>query len=196
MTRAPRQTRTASDASQWALRDRSGVGMAAEAQGQDAAAAGAVDPRAMIDDFTASLADIEMDDASREQFGAQFEQAMLDAAANPKADSGLERSDWLQAVDMLRQMGVVDADESNALVRQLDEAMRPLQKRNVQIALEFSRRCAEDGEEKALEWFRAQSLSTADEASQSPAHTTQNNLPQGDSILNSRSRRPRGPPVR
>lgn len=195
MSRAPRPTRPASDASQWMLRDRSG---AAQADGGPAGTdtSEALDPQSLIDTFTASLQDVEMDEGQRQQFGAQFEQAIRDAAANPKADTALERSDWLQAVDVLRQMGVVDENESNALVRQLDQAMQPLQRRNVQLAMEFSRRCEQDGEEQALEWFRAQTLTEGGASSEAPGHSTRSDLPQGDTILNSRSRRLRGPPAR
>jgi hypothetical protein len=199
MQKPPRRTSTAANtaASNWALRDRSVLDAAGEEVGQEAPVA-ANDTQALIDDFDASLQDdADLDQEGRQFLSQQFKAAIQDAASNGGTSRPLERSDWLETLEVLRDMGVVDEDESNTLVRQLDQALQPLQRRNVQVALEFSRRCNEQDEQSALEWLRAQTAE-APKAQQpsSPPSPQLKHAASGDTVTQSRSRRLRGPPVR
>jgi hypothetical protein len=199
MQKPPRRTSTAASTatSNWGLRDRSVLDGSGEGSGQQASPA-ADDTQALINDFDASLqADADLDQEGREFLSQQFRTAVREAASSGATSRPLERSDWLETLEALRDMGVVDEDESNTLVRQLDQALQPLQSRNVQVALEFSRRCSEQDEQGALEWLRAQTAE-APKAQQpsSPPSPQLKHAASGDTVTQSRSRRLRGPPVR
>jgi hypothetical protein len=158
------------------------------------AAPAAADPQALVDDFIASLGEFGLDREEQEFLGRHFDQVVHDAAAHPGASEPLTRSDWLQAVDVLKRAGAVDEVEGNELVRKLDEAMQPLQKRNVRLALEFSRRYEQD-RDQALEWYRGQvAAAEATEAATPPQPAPTPFVPGVDLITSSRSRRLRGPP--
>lgn len=138
--------------------------------------------------------DISDEDAADLQ--QQFRRA-FDEAADQGSQVQLERSDWIETIEVLLQGGLIDEDESNRLVRQLDAALQPLQRREIRLAAEFSERCKTEGTEKALEWFRRESAKTqdADPANVIPAEFADRPSPAGDSIIRSRSRRLRGPPA-
>lgn len=183
---------------QWSLRDRSHVGHAGlgghEPVGGET---GVCDPQAMIDEFSKSLKDSGLSAEQQQELSEEFAHAMQQAAENPGAAPPLERSDWIEAVDLLQQMGAVDEAQGIELVRKLDQAMAPLQKRNVQLALEFGRRVEEQGEEAALAWFKEQSTEMVEAqqgAADAPSLVTDPRFPGGNLITQSRSRRLRGPP--
>jgi hypothetical protein len=200
MSKSPthKSSKDANAGLQWALRDRSGGegGPTASQPGADKAVP--TDPQGMIDAFTESLRGSDLDAEQQRLLGDHFGEVMREAAANPGSAAPLERSDWLDAVEVLRGMGAIDESQGADLIRKLDHAMRPLQKRNVQLAMEFSRRVQEDGEEEALSWFRAQSAAEAsdDAGAASPPSGNERVLPAGNVVTQSRSRRLRGPPGR
>ena len=75
---------------------------------------------------------------------------------------------------------------------------QPLQRRESQLAIEFSRRLQTDGEEKALAWFRkeAAALNNAPEGERAaPTRPSADVSPLRSETIHSRSRRLRGPPV-
>ena len=192
MAKAPTSQRPADGSIDWALRDRSETGGTSEP-------ASLTGPQALQDGFAASMRDSGLDREEQEFLGAYFDEVVQQAAA--KAESGeagmvsLERSDWLQAVEVLKQAGALDDAQAGDLVRKLDDALQPLRRRNVQLAVEFSRRFAEDGEQ-ALAWYREQVSkdAAADTPSASPIPMGQD-VPHGlNMITTSRSRRLRGPP--
>lgn len=188
----------ASSGMQWSLRDRSQVGHAGlgghEPVGREA---GVCDPQAMIDEFSKSLKDSGLNAEQQQELSEEFAHAMQQAAENPGAAPPLQRSDWIEAVDLLQQMGAVDEAQGIELVRKLDQAMAPLQKRNVQLALEFGRRVEEQGEVAALAWFKEQSVEAeqSQDVANAPSLATDARLPGGNVITQSRSRRLRGPPA-
>ena len=144
--------------------------------------------------------DPSIDPASREHFQKQFEQALDQAAADPVPVGALpDRATWLDAIEMLRQSGAVEEGEVNNLVRQIDQALEPLQRRESQLALEFSRRIREEGQERALAWFREQSARVTEDngaATLIPGSSSDLSPRIGSDVVNSRSRRLRGPPQR
>ncbi|MBD7987303.1 hypothetical protein H9645_04605 [Luteimonas sp. Sa2BVA3] len=193
MAKAPTSQRPGDASFDWALRDRS------EAAGAVAEPAPLTGTQALHEGFVASMRDSGLDREEQEFLGAYFEDVVQQAAA--RAESGepgmasLERSDWLQAVEVLKQAGALDDSQAGELVRKLDDALQPMRTRNVQLAMEFSRRYAEDGEQ-ALAWYREQ-VSKADAAEASPASPLPagQDVPHGlNMITTSRSRRLRGPP--
>lgn len=104
-----------------------------------------------------------------------------------------ERGEWVATVDALIQSGALEQDSGDALVRQFDEAMAPMQDPKVQRAFELAQRIERDGEAKAREWLANQE--EADEAERQQASENDRDvLPQPASITRSRSRRLRGPP--
>lgn len=136
-----------------AFRDRSaGAGLGASAHGE-----APVDTDAFADELmTAISADSGL--SANDLGSLRFElKSALDQALEHPSEAGPPRhSEWVVAVEALQQIGAVSADETNELIRRLDAAMQPLQQDNVQRALEFGRRCREDGEQSALQWLRSQ----------------------------------------
>src|SRR5690606_21791911 len=136
----------------------------------------------------------------REELARVFEQALQDASTSPQsaASDAFDTSTWRETVEMLLQGGFVEQGEADHLIRSLNEALAPLQRRESRLAMEFSRRVETDGQEKALEWFRQASKAGQEPAAArvsgaaAPERTT--GSPLRVDTVNSKSRRLRGPP--
>lgn len=157
----------------------------------------------LMQQFDAALQELQndpsLDRETRDFLRQQFTQALQGAATGdiPLATVP-DRSMWMDAVQALQAGGAVSEDEVNDLIRQINQALQPLQRRESQLAIEFSRRLQSEGEEKALAWFRKESGKTPDGAttervSAPPPSADVSPLLRGD-VVNSRSRRLRGPP--
>lgn len=168
-----------------------------------AAAAGA-DLKAGMDDFLRQLdsalrEDPSLDRDARDALMQQFEGAM--SATNggaPSIAALADRSLWVDAVQSLQSSGAMSESEANDLIRQINQALQPLQRRESQLAIEFSRRLQTEGEEKALAWFRkeAASLNNAPDAERAASTRPSAEVsPLRSETIHSRSRRLRGPPV-
>ncbi len=168
-----------------------------------AAGAGA-DLKAGMEDFlrqldTALREDPSLDRDARDALMQQFEGAM--SAGNggaPSIAALADRSLWVDAVQSLQSSGAMGESEANDLIRQINQALQPLQRRESQLAIEFSRRLQTEGEEKALAWFRkeAATLNNSPEAERAaaPVRPSADVSPLRSEVVNSRSRRLRGPP--
>ena len=136
----------------------------------------------------------------REELARVFEQALQDASASSQstASDAFDTSTWRDTVEMLLQGGFVEQGEADHLIRSLNEALAPLQRRESRLAMEFSRRVETEGQEKALEWFRQASKageeSTTTRAPGAAPPDTAAGAPLRADTVNSRSRRLRGPP--
>ncbi|NZA26793.1 hypothetical protein H0E84_10395 [Luteimonas sp. SJ-92] len=136
-----------------------------------------------------------LDPESCEELGQMFQQALEDAAASPDPGAMPDRASWMQAVEALQRSGDVDGDEVNDLIRRLNEALEPLERRESRLAIEFSRKMAAEGEAAALAWLRQQTDREKEDKAQEPAPFPRNDHPSlRDEVVNSRSRRLRGPP--
>lgn len=138
-------------------------------------------------------ADASLDDDMRALLRQQFALAMdagSDLAAAP------DRAVWMDAVQALQASGELADDDANAVIRQISAAMEPLQRRESRIALEFSRRLASDGEQSALAWFRSQSRQASEACADDARVAAASEVvrPLRGEVVNSRSRRLRGPP--
>jgi hypothetical protein len=136
----------------------------------------------------------DMDRDGVEFLLGHFREAVEQASLAPTLDQPKpDRAEWIRTLDALIGQNVLSEDERNALVRQLDAAIDPLQQPDAQVAMEFARRVQRDGETKALEWLREQRAASAADAVD-PAKSKAPLLPGRESITRSRSRRLRGPP--
>lgn len=142
--------------------------------------------------------DPALDEQIREQLEDEVRSALKEAAASPAAASVPGRADWMGAIETLKKVGDFEDGEANDLIRQLDGALQPLQKRESQLAIEFSRRLATDGQEKAIAWFQQASKEAAESQDDDSAGQPLDDNPASlrNEVVNSRSRRPRGPPRR
>ena len=108
----------------------------------------------------------------------------------------LDAKSWMATFDAI--VGdTLDEAERNAFVRQLNEAIEPLNEAGTKVALEFARRLQSDGEVAALDWLAEQRRAAEKEAAAaaSPGDRRSVPAPGPQTITRSRSRRLRGPPV-
>jgi hypothetical protein len=144
--------------------------------------------------------DMGIDRETLELLKAQFGNALreVEAQQSPGTEFAIpDRAQWMDAMEALQASGQVSEAEVNDLIRQVNQALQPLQRRESQLAIEFSRRIATDGQEKALEWFRRESAAgqSAEQEAQPrvEAPATVSPLVRSE-VVHSRSRRLRGPP--
>lgn len=150
----------------------------------------------VIADFEASLRDqSSLDDGDLDGLLETFRQAVqetpLDVALTPLAPE-----DLALALNGLVDNGILAEEERNDLSRKIDDALAPLQTPDVQMAMEFASRCERDGEEAALEWFKNERIKLEQSGQEDAAPAATSGMPDRDSIVNSKSRRLRGPPRR
>lgn len=151
--------------------------------------------------FDAALQEMQsdpaLDPATREMLHQQFAQALSDMGTVEGAVADIpDRAMWMDAVQALQASGEVSEGEVNDLIRQINQALQPLQRRESQLAIEFSRRLQTEGQEKALAWFRKESkgLSDVPKAEASRIAPLEKTRPLRTEVVNSRSRHLRGPP--
>lgn len=139
-----------------------------------------------------------LDSDMRQMLQAQFSEAVEAAERDPQATAVVPaRGEWLDAIDALKQSGLLAEGEVNDLIRQIDGALAPLERRESKLAVEFSRRIQEHGHESALAWFRqARAAEEGVSADQADAPRVDSVPAAGSEVIQSRSRRLRGPPVR
>lgn len=136
----------------------------------------------------------------RDELARVFEQALQDSAASGSTSTpdAFDASTWRETVEMLLQGGFVEQGEADHLIRSLNDALAPLQRRESRLAMEFSRRVESEGQEKALEWFReASKADQAGAAARAPGAAAPDRAavtPLRTDTVNSKSRRLRGPP--
>lgn len=178
------------------------LGDVGAASTQSQAAAGVPEMDELMQQFDAALQELQNDPSldrdTRETLRQQFAQAMSDMGSIEGAAVGIpDRAMWMDAVQALQASGEIGENEVNDLIRQINHALQPLQRRECQLAIEFSRRLQTEGQDKALAWFRRESRNAADapkaEAASNPAPSAKSR-PLRTEVVNSRSRRLRGPP--
>lgn len=137
-----------------------------------------------------------LDPDARKQLGQQFSDALRQAT--PAGEYELpSRESLVSDVEALREHGGMSDDDANAMVRRLSDALEPLQRRESQLAIEFSRRMQADGEAAALEWFREATRGGAEDQQDQAAGSFLDSGPVlKTEAIHSRARRPRGPPAR
>lgn len=137
-----------------------------------------------------------LDSDMRQMLQAQFAEALEIAERDPRATASVPaRGEWLDAIDALKQSGLLADGEVNDLIRQIDGALAPLERRESRLAIEFSRRIQEQGQEQALEWFRQARAAEDDPSVEADAPRAGTVPAAGSEVIQSRSRRLRGPPV-
>jgi hypothetical protein len=169
-------------------------------QAEEAGGASGMDK--LMQQFDAALQELQndpsLDGDTREFLRQQFAQALSDVGTGENEPAGIpDRAVWMDAVEALQASGNISEGEVNDLIRQINHALQPLQRRESQLAIEFSRRMHSDGEERALAWFREESAKgireSNTEASPPPPPQKSSNALRSD-VVNSKSRHLRGPP--
>lgn len=176
-----------------------GASLASREQAQAASGDAGMDE--LMRQFDAALqemqADPALDPATREMLHQQFAQALSEMGTVEGAVADIpDRAMWMDAIQALQASGEVSESEVNDLIRQINQALQPLQRRESQLAIEFSRRLQTEGQEKALAWFRKESKDssgtpTTEAAKVAPIEKAR---PLRTEVVNSRSRHLRGPP--
>lgn len=158
---------------------------------------------ALLRQFESTLQELQddpsLDAETRNMLHQQFTQALGELGTVAGAPAELpSRAMWMDAVQALQAGGGISDDEVNELIRQVNQALEPLQRQESQLALEFGRRLQAQGEEAALAWFRTESQRAKD-AESATGQATQP-LPSGpdaplrNEMIQARAHRLRGPP--
>lgn len=191
----PNKKSDASSPWNWALKDRSSSSAADTSNTSQTGRFDSPHAQALMAAFDESLQhDPGLDHEGRDYLRETFQGVLEEVQGGEEAKNKiLDRSEWLEMVENLQKVEALDEDETSALIRQLDQMMQPMKRPAVSLALEFNRRCQEDGEEEALQWYRQQvERSSQQPVSAGPRQTDAK--PARDSVTQSRSRRLRGPP--
>lgn len=198
------RTKTPAEMQAWAGAN-AGTG-SVPAASRDGGNPAAFDPAAamqqLLGEFDALLAsNTAVDRETREHLHGEFARALQDAAATAATAAATlpDRASWSETVQALQENGAIGDDEANDLIRTFDASLRPLERRESQVALEFARRLASDGQEQALAWFREQATAASGSgATVASARTAPMDAAPAlrMDVVSSRSRRPRGPPGR
>ena len=141
----------------------------------------------------------DLDQATRDRLSQEFSASMRSDARRNQSPLDQIASDqfWEDAVNALKQSGEIADAEANDVVREIAEALKPLQKRETKLALEFGRRLEQDGEQKAVAWLKEQQSFESDDTENEVTDSTfAAPRPMPTDIVKSRSRRLRGPPNR
>ncbi|MCD9029468.1 ANP1/MMN9/VAN1 family protein [Luteimonas sp. BDR2-5] len=98
-----------------------------------------------------------MDPAERQEMARLFSESMS-GVSGPADDSGapFDRNAWRNTVESLQQASGMSDDEAAQLIRSLNDALDAFESRDSKLVIEFTRRIQTDGEQSALEWYRAQ----------------------------------------
>lgn len=148
-----------------------------------------------IQEFESSLRGKEgIDEQGLEALLGAFRDAVREAPLDVQF-TPLDPEEVTRTLNGLVDDGVLVEEDRNAIARQFEGALDPLQDTELQIALEFAQRVERDGEAEARQWLQAQKAAADANAPQDPPaadvvpHSSQ-------AITRSRSRRLRGPPSR
>lgn len=165
--------------------------------GQDAAKA----RQELLDQFRSAISSESpmADDEANNGLSRHFEDALM-AMSEEELLSPVSIDDIKSTLHSLHQAETdgMDAVDRGNLARKLDEALKPLERRETQLAFEFNRKLQTDGKEKALAWLQEQLAApdpnTAARASVPSSRTE--SVSSSTDITQSRSRLLRGPPRR
>lgn len=98
-----------------------------------------------------------IDAADRDSMLRHFGEALNDpASASAPVDFDRMQADVAQTLGLMRQHGLIDAAGSEEVSETFARTLQPLQDEALQRAVEFGRRCREDGQEAACEWLAGQ----------------------------------------
>lgn len=161
-------------------------------------------------------AETDADAALRDSVVAQFEAALReqpsmeqdelesllsafrDAVQETPIDAKLtpfDPGELAHTLNDLVESGVLNEDDRNAFARQFEEMLAPLQDKEVQVALEFARRCESDGQDAAYAWLEEQRAAAEESKAATQANPFEHtSAPRKDSAIR-RSHRSRAPPV-
>lgn len=148
-------------------------------------------------DFEASLReDASLTEAKRTEISQGFAEALEQQLASGGGTPSLpDRQEWTDAIAALRRDGALDESDAAEIIRQLDAAFSQFERHETKLAIEFSRRMQADGEDSAMAWLREQqSAANTDGETAAPAPGGPVSRPLAGDVVNSRSRRLRGPP--
>jgi hypothetical protein len=137
----------------------------------------------------------DLDDAGRDFLMRHYREAVATAPIQPTLVAKPDRQQWVGILESLQADGLASEDSVASLVRKFDAAMEPLDSPQLETALEFARRCEQDGQEKALQWLEAR-RAAASESKRATAEGKREEDPAPQTSAGSRRvRSPRGPPA-
>lgn len=156
----------------------------------------AVEQQRLLEEFEAALSQqSSLDREDRDFIFEQYKAAIENASLESEFTSGLDRQTWIETVELLSRDQSAGQADVDALIRQFDEVMKPLQSAQMQVALEYLQRLQQHGEADAMSWLQEQNRKQEQDVVSDAVRPTLSDLvPRRQSITQSKSRRLRGPP--
>lgn len=136
----------------------------------------------------------DLDAEGREYLMEHYRNAVATAPIEPSLIVKPDRKQWIEMLESLQADGLASEEDVAVLVRQFDAAMSPLDSTELELAVEFARRCEQDGEEQALAWMESRRAAAA-ESRRATAATDVDTRLQPAKPGARRMRSPRGPPA-
>jgi len=136
----------------------------------------------------------DLDDDGRAWLMRHYRDAVDNADIDPTRIARPDRKQWIEMLETLQADGQANEEDVADLVRRFDEAMGPLESPQLEMAVEFARRCRQDGEAQAVQWLEAR-RAAADESRRATAATGDAARVPPDKTPARRTRSPRGPPA-
>lgn len=138
----------------------------------------------------------DLDEAGREFLMRHYRDAVAIAQIKPTLVSKPDRGQWIGMLESLQADGLASEESVAGLVRKFDAALDPLDSPELDTAVEFARRCEQDGEQEALKWLETRREAAEESKRASAAGKHDANPAQSPTVAaNKRVRSPRGPPA-
>lgn len=156
-----------------------------------------VEQKRLLKEFEAALSEqSSLDREDRDFIFEQYKAAIENASIESKLTPDVDRATWIETAELLSRDQEIERTDIDALIRQFDEAMQPLQSPRVQVALEYVQRLQQYGEANAMEWLQGQHNNQEQDAASKIVPSTPDAILRRQSITQSKSRRLRGPPTK
>jgi hypothetical protein len=124
-----------------------------------------------------------------------YRDAVESADIDPTRIARPDRKQWIEMLETLQADGQAGEEDVADLVRRFDAAMGPLESPQLEMAVEFARRCRQDGEAQAVEWLEARRAAAEESRRATTAATGDEARVRPDKAPARRARSPRGPPA-
>lgn len=136
----------------------------------------------------------DLDDQGRAWLMRHYRDAVASAEIDPARVARPDRKQWIEILETLQADGQASEEDVADLVRRFDAAMSPLDSPQLEMAVEFARRCRQEGQAQAMEWLESRRAAAEESRRATAATGGEARVPAGKAPAR-RTRAPRGPPA-